>query len=633
MTATEGMRVYRFEEPIADSLGPRQPRRKTRRRVPWKAALGILALAGVVAGAVLWLGRPTDGLIREGVRIDGVDVGGMSPAEAKAAVKAHGEEVVARGLIVVADGNRFAIDTAAIDLRPNAGAAVKKALGEPDFVDRVRMRVGMFEPVDIPLTFLFKRKPYMKATLPMRQAVTYAPQSATIAPDGRRFPVTPAKDGRVPNMVALGTAVRTLSVSGPVIEVPVKAVPPAISTEQAEEQAARARTFVSTRHSVDLKGDVNRVPQDVIRRAADFRVGKRTITFQIRQGPLRAFFSRLYGKREREPRNAVFTINKDGMARIIAGRNGRGVDVGGLVAAWQVDPSQTLTPITFGPREPALTTDEARTLGVKQIVGEFFTPYSGGARVTNIKRAAEILDQMIIPAGATFSLNEALGERTEARGFVEAPMIGEGNVLKDAVGGGVSQVATTVFNAAFFSGLKLIEHTPHSFWIDRYPKGREATVSWGGPELIFQNDWKAPVVILTKTTSDGLTVRFLSDPLGRKVEAIEGEPYSMSKPKVIRQRDLTLPPGTKKVVQPLGSPGFWIKYGRRVYKDGKLRSKQNWVWRYFPENKVIAFGPKLPRQPEEEGVQEDPAATTEGGGGADGGAADPAAEVVPEGAT
>ena len=628
------MRVYRFEEPIADSLGPRTPRRKPRRRVPWKAALGILVLAGLAVGAVLWLGRPTDGLIREGVRIDGVDVGGMSPAAAKDAVRVHGEEVVARGLVIVADGNRFQIDTEAIDLRPNAGAAVKKALGEPGFTDRVRMRLGLFQPVDIPLTFLFKRKPYMKATLPMRQAVTYAPQSASITADGRSFPVAPAKDGRVPNMVALGTAVRTLAQSGPVIEVPVKAVPPAISTEQAEEQAARARTFVSTQHRVDLKGDVNRVPQDVIRRAAGFKVGKRTITFQIRQGPLRAWFSQLYGKRERAPRNAVFTINKDGMARIIAGRNGRGVDVGGLVAAWQVDPSQTLTPITFGPREPALTTDEARTLGVKQVVGEFFTPYSGGARVTNIKRAAEILDQMIIPAGATFSLNDALGERTEARGFVEAPMIGEGNILKDAVGGGVSQVATTVFNAAFFSGLKLIEHTPHSFWIDRYPKGREATVSWGGPQLIFQNDWKAPVVILTKTTSDGITVRFLSDPLGRKVEAIEGEPYSISQPKVIRKRDLTLPAGTKKIVQPLGHPGFWIRYGRRVYKDGKLRSKQNWVWRYFPENKVIAFGPKLPRQPEEQGIQEDPAATTEGGGGADGGgAADPAAEVVPEGAT
>lgn len=626
------MRVYRFEEPVAESLGPRTPR--PRRRVPWKAALGVLIALGVVAGAIAWLGRPTDGRIADGTRIDGVDVGGMTPQEAKEAVRAHGEEVVGRGLVLVADGNRFTIDTEAIDLRPNAGAAVKKALGEPAFADRVRMRVGLTDPVDIPLTFLFKRKPYMKATLPMRQAVTVAPRSASVAADGGRFPVTPAADGRVPNMVALGTAVRTLSANGPDIEVPVKVVEPLIATEQAEEQAARARTFVSTRHRVDLKGDVNRVPQDVIRRAAGFATGKRTISFRISQGPLRVWFSSIYGKREKAPRNARFTITKDGKARIIAGRNGRGVDVASLVAAWQVDPAQSLTPITFGPREPVLTTDEARTLGVKEVVGEFFTPYSGGARVTNIKLAAKILDQRIIPAGATFSLNEALGQRTAARGFVEAPMIGEGNVLEDAVGGGVSQVATTMFNAAFFSGLKLIEHTPHSFWISRYPKGREATVSWGGPELVFQNDWKAPIVILTKTTDEGITIRFLSDRLGRKVEATEGEPYSISQPRVIRKRDLTLEPGTTKTIQPLGPPGFWIKYGRRVYKDGELRSKQSWTWRYFPENKVILIGPK--KRPEPQPEPEDPAADGGAGeAGADdgGGAADPAAEVVPEGAT
>ncbi|MGA0122834.1 MAG: VanW family protein [Gaiellales bacterium] len=629
MTASEGMRVYRFEEPVAESLGPRTP--KSRRRPPWKAAFGILIALGLVAGAIAWLGRPTDGRIVDGTRIDGVDVGGMTPAEAKSTVRAHGESVVARGLVLVADGNRFTIDTDAIDLRPNAGAAVKKALGEPAFVERVRMRVGLTDPVDIPLTFLFRRKPYMKATLPMRQAVTIAPRSASVTADGRRFPVTPAEDGRVPNMVALGTAVRTLSRSGPDIEVPVKAVEPAISTDQATEQAVRARTFVSTRHRVDLKGDVNRVPQDVIRRSAGFVVGKRTISFRISQGPLRAWFSSLYGKREKAPRNARFTVTKDGNARIIAGRNGRGVDVGSLVAAWQVDPGQRLTPITFGPREPALTTDEARNLGVKEVVGEFFTPYSGGARVTNIKLAASILDQRIIPAGATFSLNEALGQRTAARGFVEAPMIGEGNRLEDAYGGGVSQVATTVFNAAFFSGLKLIAHTPHSFWIPRYPKGREATVSWGGPELIFQNDWKAPIVILTKTTEEGITVRFLSDRLGRKVEVIEGEPYSFSKARVIRERDPSLEPGTRKTVQPMGEPGFWIKYGRRVYKGGELRSQQSWTWRYFPENKIILIGPKKRPEP----VPEDPAVDGEAGdgGAADGGAGEPAAEAVPEGAT
>ena len=109
---------------------------------------------------------------------------------------------------------------------------------------------------------------------------------------------------------------------------------------------------------------------------------------------------------------------------------------------------------------------------IRELVSQFTTPHACcQPRVTNIQRAASILDGQIIPAGATFSLNTALGERTRARGFVSAPQIGEGGVLEDAVGGGVSQTATTVFNAAFFAGLKIVTHTPHEFWITRYPAG------------------------------------------------------------------------------------------------------------------------------------------------------------------
>ena len=334
------------------------------------------------------------------------------------------------------------------------------------------------------------------------------------------------------------------------------------------------------------------MPRSVAAKAVTFATGDGGIAFDLSPGVLRGFFSRVFGKKEVAPKNARFVLNSTGKARIIGSRDGRGVDVESLIATWRKDPTAKIVPITIGVRKPAPTSEKAQNLGVKQVVGEFFTPYNGGARVSNIRRAAEILDQYIIPAHAEFSLNKALGERTLARGFVEAPMIGEGGRLKDAVGGGVSQVATTTFNAAFFSGLKLIAHTPHSFWITRYPKGREATVSWGGPELIFQNDWDAPIVILTHTTDAGITVQMLSDPLGRKVEAIEGKPYSPTKAKLIRLCDPSLAPGEAKFDQMKGEDGFHIKYGRRVFRNGKLISKQLWHWRYAPEDGVVRLGPR-----------------------------------------
>ena len=97
------------------------------------------------------------------------------------------------------------------------------------------------------------------------------------------------------------------------------------------------------------------------------------------------------------------------------------------------------------------------------------TPTSG--------RAAELVNGTLLKPGEEFSLNEVVGERTAENGFTKGFIISDG-VFKEDLGGGVSQVATTTFNAMFFAGLEDVEHKPHSFYIDRYPVGREATVAW-----------------------------------------------------------------------------------------------------------------------------------------------------------
>ena len=121
-------------------------------------------------------------------------------------------------------------------------------------------------------------------------------------------------------------------------------------------------------------------------------------------------------------------------------------------------------------------------------------------RVHNISLIAGIVNNAIILPGQTFSLNAYVGQRTAARGFVLAPEISAG-AEKQAVGGGVSQFATTMFNAAYFTGMKILEHHPHSFWISRYPPGREATVSWPEPDLKWQNN--TPYGILVQAWDDG----------------------------------------------------------------------------------------------------------------------------------
>ena len=149
---------------------------------------------------------------------------------------------------------------------------------------------------------------------------------------------------------------------------------------------------------------------------------------------------------------------------------------------------------------PDLTTAEARELGIRERVSGFTTYYPhADYRNTNIGRAGELIDGTVLEPGETFSLNDTVGERTAANGFTEGYVISDGILVSD-LGGGVSQMATTTFNAAFFAGLEDVEHKPHSFYIDRYPMGREATVAWGSVDLRFRNDTDHGVLITVDVT-------------------------------------------------------------------------------------------------------------------------------------
>jgi vancomycin resistance protein YoaR len=220
------------------------------------------------------------------------------------------------------------------------------------------------------------------------------------------------------------------------------------------------------------------------------------------------------------------------------------------------------------------------------------------------------MDGTIVRPGERFSLNEVLGRRTTERGFVEAPQIYNGR-LEDAVGGGVSQIATTTYNAAFFAGVQIVEHQPHEFYISRYPMGREATVSWGGPELIWRNDWPAAILVKAYADSDSITVELYSSKLGRRVETETGEPTQYTAPRTITVANSSLPPGTTNVVQSAGPSGFLISYTRKVYRGSKLRRNERYTWRYKPENAIVEVGPPRPQ------AAPKPKQSTPGGAGAD----------------
>ncbi|HWF40930.1 MAG TPA: VanW family protein, partial [Acidothermaceae bacterium] len=182
--------------------------------------------------------------------------------------------------------------------------------------------------------------------------------------------------------------------------------------------------------------------------------------------------------------------------------------LGAAVSAVLTKPAPRTITVPAKGVDPAFTTADAQKLGVKEMVSTFTTHYPCCAsRVTNIHTIAKIVNGAIVMPGATFSLNKFVGPRDTKRGFVLAPMIEDG-LFEDSVGGGISQFATTLYNAVFFAGIKDITHQPHSYYISRYPAGREATVSYPEPNLIFQNNEPTAIVITTSYTGTSLTVTF-----------------------------------------------------------------------------------------------------------------------------
>ncbi len=189
----------------------------------------------------------------------------------------------------------------------------------------------------------------------------------------------------------------------------------------------------------------------------------------------------------------------DGKPKVIPARPGVGFDQKDISDAFLTtvvkEDAERKIKVKARVAKAKFTTKEAQKLKIKEQVSTFTTYYPhADYRNTNIGRAAELVNGTLLKPGETFSLNDTVGERTKENGFTEGFIISDG-IFKEDLGGGVSQMATTTFNAAFFAGLKDVEHKPHSFYIDRYPVGREATVAWGAVDLRFTNNTPYGILI------------------------------------------------------------------------------------------------------------------------------------------
>lgn len=296
---------------------------------------------------------------------------------------------------------------------------------------------------------------------------------------------------------------------------------------------------------------------------------------------------------ETEPKNASFRVDKNDRVSIVPGRPGIRLDSAAVAEALMhavlAKEHVGELPVDRDAR-PSFTTEDARALNIMELVGRFSTRHACcQPRVQNIHRIADLLDGTLVKPGEVFSVNEKVGPRTTANGFVPAPTIVEGD-MEDTVGGGVSQFATTLFNALLHAGYDIIERQPHSYWFPRYPMGHEATLSYPKPDIIFKNDTASGLLIETDYTDTRITVKLFGNKEGRKVKTTVSGRQDIIDPPVELVPDRSMEPDEEKTLE-AGMIGWSVIAGRTItFKDNTQKVEKRKVT-YMPRVRRVRVHP------------------------------------------
>ena len=300
---------------------------------------------------------------------------------------------------------------------------------------------------------------------------------------------------------------------------------------------------------------------------------------------------------EQPPENAKFVIDAQDHVRVQPGHRGLVLDDAAVAnaacAAAQSPTKKGELPLREGP-EPALSTEAAEHLGVVGLMGSYTTRHACcQPRVQNIHHIADLLDGTLVKPGETFSVNQVVGPRSVKNGFHLAPSIEDGDMV-DTVGGGVSQFATTLFNALFYGGYDILERQPHTYWFTRYPEGYDATLSYPHPDIVFKNDTAAGALIKTSYTDTTITVKIYGDNGGRKVRA-EVSPRQNIVPPPVEYIPNPRLDADKEKTREGGMIGWTVVVKRTLsFPDGKTKEERRKVT-YKPRARRVEVHPcKIP---------------------------------------
>jgi vancomycin resistance protein YoaR len=507
--------------------GSRRRRRGRRsgegRRRWWLAALVPVVVLALLVGAWAFDGR--GGRVARNVEVSGRPVGGSSPSRLERTVAGWADDYQSAAVRIATPQQTYETTAATLGLTLDQEATVEAARDEgrtePLVLRPFTWFVSLFSEREVPLSFDVDPAVLAPALSTLEGEARVPPVEPTLQATADALTVVPGSPGTGLDPETVAEELTAAAASGEVpIEIDVEPVPidPQYADAEMQAVADQGNQLAARQLAIAVGGQTRPLAPGGIRTWVRAVPSGDTLALQLDPAAAAATVNEMFADLSTPAVDARIDL-VNGQPVVIPSQDGTAccdpAAAQTVVQSLLDNAGSVEVPLT--PLPASFTTDQANALGIVAEVGQpdEFGPTTQHAccqpRVTNIHRIADLIRGAIIKPGETFSVNAFVGPRTRAKGFVEAPVISNGE-FSTGVGGGVSQFATTLFNAAFFAGLDFGEYQSHSIYISRYPRGREATLSYEHPDLQIENNSPYGVMIWPTYTGSSITVHLYSTP-------------------------------------------------------------------------------------------------------------------------
>lgn len=554
---------------------------------PWRrlAVISASTLGAFIALYAMDL-LISQGDVPRGVTVAGVEVGGLKRVDAEKTLREQLAPRLVKPIEVRAGDVTTTLDPGAAGLDLDWPSTLDQA-GEQPLNPFTRI-ASFFGHREVGVVTHAEGPKVTKAMEDLREQTDRAPVEGTIRfENGRAVPVEP-RAGQQLDLPKATQAVLADWAHGRTVALPVSTAPVTINLEAVQTAMKQfAEPAVSGPLVFRGEGADARLDPKAIGAALSFEPDGRALTMKVDNAKLVAAAGPQLKSSEQEGKDAKIVFS-GGRPTVEPSVDGKAVDWDAILPQVPEVLKQT------GQREikasyrsaPAkVTTEQANDLGITTVIGEFSTGGFAADSGVNIRTVAQKVDGAIVKPGETFSLNGFTGPRGAPQGYVEAGVIEHGAPARE-VGGGISQFATTLYNASYFAGMKDAGHKEHSYYISRYPAAREATV-FQNPDgssvidLKFTNDSQTGVAIQTIWTSSSITVKLW----GTKRYDVESVPGTRTN--FVDPTEQPGPPENCHASE--GAPGFTTTDTRVLRAAGTSREvrRDTRTVRYNPQPKIL----------------------------------------------